>query len=100
MTPPLPPPPRRRSSLQQLGHGLNMVRLIIINVVFFAFLAIVLILVVAATAADEHGVQPDSVLVLKPQGQLVEQYSAAPMQRALSRLSAADVGQVDRKSVV
>ena len=67
MTPPLPPPSRRRSALQQLGHGLNVVRLIIINVVFFAFLAIVLILVVAVTAADEHGVLPGSVLVLKPQ---------------------------------
>ena len=100
MTPPLPPPPRRRSSLQQLGHGLNMVRLIIINLVFFAFLAIVLILVVAATAADEHGVQPDSVLVLKPQGQLVEQYSAAPLQRAMSRLSGEDVNQVQLRDLV
>ncbi len=99
MTPPLPPPPRRRSSLRQLGHGLNMVRLIIINLVFFAFLAIVLILV-AATAGDEHGVQPDSVLVLKPQGQLVEQYSAAPMQRALSRLSGEDVNQVQLRDLV
>jgi len=102
MTPPLPPPPpRRRSPLQQLGHSLNLVRLIIINVVFFAFLAIVLMLVVAvAVADDEHGVQPDSVLVLKPQGQLVEQYSAAPMQRALSRLSGEDISQIQLRDVV
>ena len=100
MPPPLPPPPRRRSSLQQLLHGINMVRLIIINLVFFAFLAIVLILVVAATAADERGVLPDSVLVLKPQGQLVEQYSAAPLQRAMSRLSGEDVNQVQLRDLV
>src|SRR5690348_12430136 len=100
MTPPLPPPSRRRSALQQLGHGLNVVRLIIINVVFFAFLAIVLILVVAVTAADEHGVLPGSVLVLKPQGQLVEQYSAAPLQRAMSRLSGEDVSQVQLRDLV
>jgi protease-4 len=81
-------------------HGINMVRLIIINLVFFAFLAIVLILVVAATAADEHGVLPDSVLVLKPQGQLVEQYSAAPLQRAMSRLSGEDVNQVQLRDLV
>jgi protease-4 len=97
---PLPPPPRRRSSLQQLLHGINMARLIIINLVFFAFLAIVLILVVAATAADERGVLPDSVLVLKPQGQLVEQYSAAPLQRAMSRLSGEDVNQVQLRDLV
>jgi protease-4 len=100
MPPPLPPLPRRRSSLQQLLHGINMVRLIIINLVFFAFLAIVLILVVAATAADERGVLPDSVLVLKPQGQLVEQYSAAPLQRAMSRLSGEDVNQVQLRDLV
>ncbi|CAM5392051.1 signal peptide peptidase SppA [Rhodanobacter lindaniclasticus] len=100
MTPPLPPPPRRRSSLQQLLHGINVVRLVIINLVFFAFLAIVLILVVAVTAADEQGVQPDSVLVLKPQGQLVEQYSAAPLQRALSRLSGDTVNQVQLRDLV
>ncbi|HET7655865.1 MAG TPA: signal peptide peptidase SppA [Luteimonas sp.] len=100
MIPPLPPPSRRRSALQQLGHGLNVVRLIIINVVFFAFLAIVLILVVAVTAADEHGVLPGSVLVLKPQGQLVEQYSAAPLQQAMSRLSGEDVSQVQLRDLV
>ncbi len=100
MPPPLPPPPRRRSSLQQLLHGINLVRLIIINLVFFAFLAIVLILVVAATAADERGVLPDSVLVLKPQGQLVEQYSAAPLQRAMSRLSGEEVNQVQLRDLV
>jgi protease-4 len=81
-------------------HGINMARLIIINLVFFAFLAIVLILVVAATAADERGVLPDSVLVLKPQGQLVEQYSAAPLQRAMSRLSGEDVNQVQLRDLV
>ena len=99
MTPP-PPPPRRRSALQQRGHGLNLVRLVIINLVFFAFLAIVLILVVAATAAEDHRVQADSVLVLKPQGQLVEQYSAAPVQRALSRLSGEDINQVQLRDLV
>ena len=99
MTPP-PPPPRRRSALQQMGHGLNLVRLVIINLVFFAFLAIVLILVVAATAAEDHRVQADSVLVLKPQGQLVEQYSAAPVQRALSRLSGEDINQVQLRDLV
>src|SRR6185312_5862854 len=99
MTPPLPPP-HRRSFLHRLGHGLNLTRLVILNLVFFGFLFIVLLLVVAASVADDHAVQPDSVLVLKPQGQLVEQYSIAPLQRALAGLSGDEVKQVQLRDLV
>ncbi|TAL89466.1 MAG: signal peptide peptidase SppA, partial [Rhodanobacter sp.] len=69
MTPALPPPPfRRRSFLRGLGHGLNVTRLVILNLVFFAFLCLLLLLVVVASFAGRHAVQPQSVLVLKPQG--------------------------------
>ena len=100
MIPPPPPPRRRRNALHSLAHGINITRLVIINVVFFAFLFIVVLLVVAASASDEHGVQQDSVLVLKPQGQLVEQYSIAPLQRALSGLSGEEVKQVQLRDLV
>jgi len=99
MTPPLPPP-HRRSFLHRLGHGLNLTRLVILNLVFFGFLFIVLLLVVAASVADDHAVQPDSVLVLRPQGQLVEQYSIAPLQRALAGLSGDEVKQVQLRDLV
>jgi protease-4 len=99
MTPPLPPP-RRRSALRSLARGLNITRLVIINLVFFAFLFIVLLLVVAASVEGDHAVQQDSVLVLKPQGQLVEQYSVAPLQRALSGLSGDDVKQVQLRDLI
>ncbi len=99
MTPPLPPP-RRRSFLRSLGYGLNLTRLVIINLAFFGFLFIVLLLAVVASVADDHVVQPDSVLVLKPQGQLVEQYSMAPLQRALSGLSGEDLKQVQLRDLV
>ncbi|MEO6799585.1 MAG: signal peptide peptidase SppA [Rhodanobacter sp.] len=100
MTPPMPPPLRRRNTLHSLAYGLNMTRLVIINLVFFAFLFVILLLVVATTVSDDGGVQQDSVLVLKPRGQLVEQYSIAPLQRALSGLSGDDVNQVQLRDVV
>ena len=100
MTPALPPPPpRRRSFLGGLGHALNVTRLVIINLVFFAFLFL-LLLVVVASYADRHAVQQDSVLVLKPQGQLVEQYSAPPLQRVLSGLSGDDTKQVQLRALI
>lgn len=99
MIPPLPPP-RRRSTLHSLARGLNITRLVIINLVFFAFLFIVLLLVVAVSVDGDHAVQPDSVLVLKPQGQLVEQYSAAPWQRAVSNFSGDEVKQVQLRDLI
>ena len=99
MIPPLPPP-RRRNALHSLARGLNITRLVIINLVFFAFLFVVLLLVVAASVSGDRGVQQDSVLVLKPRGQLVEQYSMAPLQRALSGLSGDDVNQVQLRDLV
>ena len=100
MTPALPPPPpRRRSFLHGLGHGLNVTRLVIINLVFFTFLFLLLLLVVASFG-DRHPVQQDSVLVLKPQGQLVEQFSASPLQRALSGLSGDDTKQVRLRDLI
>jgi protease-4 len=100
MTPPLPPPlSRRRGFLRGLGHGLNVTRLVIINLVFFGFLCMLLLVVVASFGAG-HVVKPDSVLVLKPQGQLVEQYSAPPLQRALAGLSGEDAKQVQLRDLV
>ncbi|MEO8779359.1 MAG: signal peptide peptidase SppA [Rhodanobacter sp.] len=99
MPPPLPPP-RRRNFLRSLGHGINLTRLVIINLFFFGFLFIVVLLVVATSVADDKSVQQDSVLVLKPQGQLVEQYSVAPLQRVLSGLSGDDVKQVQLRDLI
>ncbi|MEO7052948.1 MAG: signal peptide peptidase SppA [Rhodanobacter sp.] len=99
MPPPLPPP-RRRNFLRSVGHGINITRLVIINLVFFGFLLVVLLLVVAASVGADKSVQQDSVLVLKPQGELVEQYSVAPLQRALSGLSGDDARQVQLRDLI
>ncbi len=103
----MPPPlPRRRSGfvafLRRFGRGLNLIRLVIINLVFFAVLSIVLLLIVGGLAASkvDRTLQSDTVLVIKPQGELVEQYSIDPVQRTLARLSGDDPKQVQLRDLV
>jgi len=104
MTPPLPPP--RRNGfwvfLRTLGRGINLVRLVIINLVFFTALLVLLLVLTAGVAGSrmENTVQNDSVLVIKPQGQLVEQYSIEPLQRALAGLSGDKPKQVQLRDLV
>jgi len=103
MPPPLPP---RRSGfiafVRRFGRGLNLIRLVIINLVFFTVLSILLLLVVAAIAGSkvDRTLQADSVLVIKPQGELVEQYSIDPVQRTLAGLSGDEPRQVQLRDLV
>ncbi|MEO7071814.1 MAG: signal peptide peptidase SppA [Rhodanobacter sp.] len=97
MIPPLPPRRRGfRGFLYTVGHGINVVRLVIINLVFFSFLGLFLLLLSAGIIGSRAArtVADNSVLVLKPAGELVEQYSIDPMQRALAGLSGEDPKQV------
>ena len=103
MTPPLPP--RRHgfwAFLCTLGRGINLVRLLIINLVFFGLLFVLLLLLTAGVAGSrmQRTLQNDSVLVIKPQGKLVEQYSIEPLQRALAGLSGETPGQVQLRDLV
>jgi protease-4 len=104
MTP--PPPLRRRRGfgafLATLGRGINVVRLVIINLVFFGVLFLLLLVLTAGIAGNrmQRSVQDRSVLVLKLDGQLVEQYSIDPMQRTLARLSGEDPKQVQLRDLV
>ena len=79
--------------LRVFGRGLNVLRLVIISTVFFGLLFIVLLAMVGLFAGRHAGLglQADSVLVLKPEGRLVEQYSIAPLQRVLSGLSGSEI---------
>ncbi|MGH8211901.1 MAG: signal peptide peptidase SppA [Rhodanobacteraceae bacterium] len=84
------------NGLRAVGRGINIARLVIINLIFFLILALILI-------AVGHGVPevgPNSALVLKPDGQLVEQYSIDPASRALARMSGQDEGQVQVRDLV
>jgi protease IV len=104
MTPPLPPP--RRNGfwvfLCTFGRGINVVRLVILNLVFFSLLFLLLLLLTAGMAGSrmQRTLQNDSVLVIKPQGQLVEQYSIDPLQRAMASLSGDDPKQVQLRDLV
>jgi protease IV len=113
---PTPPPLKQTrpsngfwAFLRVFGWGINVVRLVIINLVFFFFLLIFLMLLVAGIGASRHGiggasrqiddVQDSSVLVLKPQGRLVEQYSINPVQRTLSKLSGDEPKEVQLRDL-
>ena len=104
MTPPLPPPRRNGfwAFLCTLGHGINVVRLVILNLVFFSLLFVLLLLLTAGMAGSrmQRTLQNDSVLVIKPQGQLVEQYSIDPLQRAMASLSGDEPKQVQLRDLV
>ncbi|MBS0383386.1 MAG: signal peptide peptidase SppA [Proteobacteria bacterium] len=82
--------------LRAFGHGANIARLVIINVLFFG--ALFLILILAMRGAPK--VEANSVLLLKPTGMLVEQFSIDPTQRALARAAGAPVGQVQVRDLV
>ena len=106
--PPLPghpqpvPPPRRGNGfgrfMRALGRGINVTRLVIINVIFFGLLAVFLLVVFLGNRGDI--VEDKSVLVLAPEGALVEQYSADPLSRAIGRMSGDGVKQVQVRDLV
>ncbi|RAP58277.1 signal peptide peptidase SppA [Oleiagrimonas sp. MCCC 1A03011] len=78
-------------------RGLNLFRLLILNVIFFGLL---LLLFSVLSGSNKPEVKRDSVLVLQPQGQLVEQYSVAPLERMLAGLSGDPIGQVQVRDLV
>ncbi|MEZ2418591.1 signal peptide peptidase SppA [Luteibacter sp. RCC_6_2] len=106
--PPLPgrpqpvPPPRRGGGfgrfMRGLGRGINLTRLVIINVIFFGLLAVFLLLVFVGGRANQ--VDDKTVLVLAPEGALVEQYSADAFSRAVGRMSGDGVKQVQVRDLV
>jgi protease-4 len=95
------PPPLRRNGfwafVRSVGRFINGCRLVIINLVFFGLLFVILL---ALSADADRVVQSDSVLVIRPQGQLVEQSSINPVQGALARLSGEEPRQVQLRDLV
>jgi protease-4 len=86
-----PPVPAARNPVAGFFIGLwnvvNFTRQLILNVLFFGFLFLVLVVFVAALAKG-NGVQPlkeRTTLVIAPEGRLVEQFSADPATRALAK---------------
>ncbi|QWT19189.1 signal peptide peptidase SppA [Bacillus sp. NP157] len=98
--PPVPPPRRNGFGrfLRGLGRGLNITRLVILNVLFFGVLAVFFLLVFVGKRSSQ--VDDHTVLVLAPDGALVEQYSADPLSRAISRTSGDGTKQVQVRDLV
>ncbi|MBU6417358.1 MAG: S49 family peptidase, partial [Xanthomonadaceae bacterium] len=82
--------------VRAVGRGINITRLVIINVLFFGILLLILGLVFRGAPK----VGPDTVLLLQPDGMLVEQYSVDPAARALARASGGSTGQVQVRDLV
>ena len=91
-------PPRRGfiGFVRTLGRGINVARLVIINVLFFGILLLVLGLLLRGAPK----VGPETVLLLQPDGMLVEQYSVDPVARAMAQASGGSSGQVRVRDLV
>lgn len=90
--PPLPPPLPRRNPVAAFFIGLwdvmNFTRRLILNLLFFGLLFLLLAGLVAVAGMSAGGsktLQDRTTLVLAPEGRLVEQFSADPVSRALSK---------------
>lgn len=83
-----------------LGRGINITRLVIINLLFFGFLFFVFVFFVGLSIHGKSSVRPKTVLLLHPDGALVEQFSIDPVERALARMSGRPVGQVQVRDLV
>ncbi|WNL46797.1 signal peptide peptidase SppA [Dyella sp. BiH032] len=87
--------------LRVFGRGINVVRLVILNLVFFLFLGLFLLVMLGLWAGGaDRAIQNDSVLVIKPHGALVEQYSIEPLERALQGLAGNPPKQVQVRDLV
>ncbi|KJV35502.1 signal peptide peptidase SppA [Luteibacter yeojuensis] len=84
--------------MRGLGRGLNITRLVIINVLFFGVLALFFLAVFVGSRGSK--IDDKTVLVIAPDGALVEQYSADPLSRAVSRMSGDGVKQVQVRDLV
>ena len=103
-----PPLPRRRNPVAAFFVGLwdvmNFTRRLILNLLFFGLLFLILLAFVIAVGrggAATHPLQERTTLVLAPEGRLVEQFTADPVSRALSKaLGGQDAGEVQLRDLL
>ncbi|MBT2115864.1 signal peptide peptidase SppA [Dyella sp. LX-66] len=83
--------------LRALGRGIDAAGRVVVNLIFIGAL---LLLAFVLWSGRERPIQDDSVLVLKPQGELVEQFSASPKERAMQGLAGGPASQVQVRDLV
>ncbi|AXI84355.1 signal peptide peptidase SppA [Xylella taiwanensis] len=78
-----------------LWDAMNFTRRLILNLTFFAFLFLILLIMAVAMVRGWKGKPLDerTTLVIAPQGALVEQFSADPVSRALAKATGDKSGQ-------
>ncbi|HEY9132282.1 MAG TPA: signal peptide peptidase SppA [Dyella sp.] len=87
--------------VRSFARGVNIVRLVIVNLIFFPLLFLVLLFVFGLfIGSHTERVADSSVLVIKPEGQLVEQYSLSATERAMTALSGDTPKQVQVRDLV
>jgi protease IV len=90
------------AAVRAIGRAFNVFRLVILNLVFFVLLFVLFFGLVLGGVANKASkvVQTNTVLVIAPEGQLVEQYSIDPVSRALSGLAGKEPKQVQVRDLV
>ena len=86
-----PPPLREKDRPGRLwrlvcacGRAVNGLRLVVVNLVFLILLSVILAIAWMTLSPVAHHVPDNSVLLLKPEGQLVDQYRRISLQQILT----------------
>ncbi|WP_101925680.1 MULTISPECIES: signal peptide peptidase SppA [Luteimonas] len=99
------PPPRAPLSRFFVGlwDGMNFIRRLALNLLFFGLIFLVALIVLFAIIGGGSRPAPlleRSTLVLAPEGALVEQYRTDPFMRALAENSGSGVGEVQLRDLL
>jgi protease-4 len=91
---------KKPGTLRRLLSGslraLDLSRRIIVNLVF----VLVMLLIIGAIFGGGPDIKPRSVLVIAPRGEIVEEFSGDPMERALGKLMGEDIVEVRLRDLV
>lgn len=87
-----------KSGAKKFYDGVNMVRWVISNTLFFGFLAFLMLVLglLAFVMFQSPTLQKNTTLVVNFEGNVVEQYSASSMGRALRRMAGAESAHEQR----
>ncbi len=99
------PPPRAPLARFFVGlwDGMNFIRRLALNLLFFGLILLVALIVLVAIVGGGSKPAPlleRSTLVIAPEGALVEQYRSDPFMRALAESSGSGVGEVQLRDLL
>ncbi|MCD9027338.1 signal peptide peptidase SppA [Luteimonas sp. BDR2-5] len=86
-----------------LWDGMNFIRRLVLNLLFFGLLflfALIVLLALVGRGSKPAPLLERSTLVIAPEGALVEQYRSDPFMRALAESSGSGVGEVQLRDLL